>query len=165
VSMKSCYLLRALLPLGALLSVLVLASPLHASTREHTLEAIHQLENPRNLSRPGARGELGAYQFRASTWRMHTAAPFTQALDRAVSDEVAFRHYEWLRRGLESARLPATPYTIALAWNGGLAAAVAGRSSRAAHDYAQRAANLAADLELRRRSLAESVTPRVAVLP
>lgn len=165
MSTKSCHLLRTLLPLGALLSALLLTSPLHASTREHTLEAIHQLENPRNLPRPGARGELGAYQFRASTWRMHTAVPFTQALDRAVSDEVALRHYEWLRRGLEAARMPATPYTIALAWNGGLTAAVAGRSSRAAHDYAQRAANLAADLQLRRQALAESVTPRVAVSP
>jgi hypothetical protein len=37
-----------------------------------------------------------------------------------------------------------TPYYIALAWNGGLAAATSGRSPRVAHDYAERASNLAA---------------------
>src|SRR2546430_6926225 len=37
-------------------------------TRQVTLEAIHNLENPRDLTRPGPRGELGAYQFRESTW-------------------------------------------------------------------------------------------------
>lgn len=112
-----------------------------------TLEAIHQLENPRDLTRPGPRGELGAYQFRHATWRMHTAAPFVQALDRRMSDVVAVRHYDWLKRGLESARLPASPYYIALAWNGGLSAAIAGSSPLRAHEYAGRAANLAAALD------------------
>lgn len=114
--------------------------------RAAVLEAIHQLENPRNLTRPGPRGELGAYQFRVSTWRMHTAEPFQRALERAVSDEVAIRHYEWLKRGLAAARRPVTPYMIALAWNGGLTAAIQGRAPRAAHDYASRAVNLAAVL-------------------
>jgi hypothetical protein len=50
-----------------------------------------------------------------------------------------------LKRRLEEAGLPASAYNIALAWNGGLSAAVRGRSPRAAHRYAQRAANLAAD--------------------
>ncbi len=165
MSTNPSYLLRALRPLGALCPVLLLALPVHASTREHTLEAIHQLENPRNLTRPGPCGELGAYQFRAATWRMHTNVPFSQALDRTVADDVAVRHYEWLRRGLEAARVPVTPYMIALAWNGGLTAAVAGRAPRVARDYAQRAANLAADFELRRRALADAATPRVAVSP
>lgn len=111
--------------------------------RTATLEAIHQLENPRNLTRPGPHGELGAYQFRVSTWRMHTAEPFQRALERAVSDEVAIRHYEWIKRGLQAARRPVTPYMIALAWNGGLTAAIRGRAPRAAHDYASRAVNLA----------------------
>lgn len=107
-----------------------------------TLTAIHQLENPLNSKKPGPRGELGAYQFRAGTWRMHTQTPFERALDRKISDMVAVRHYEWLKRGLERARLPVTPYTIALAWNGGLSATVAGRATRAARDYAERAVNL-----------------------
>lgn len=115
----------------------------HASSRWATLEAIHHLENPRNLSRPGRFGELGAYQFRVTTWQMHTSVPFRQALDRRISDIVAVEHYEYLKRGLEAARVPATPYNIALAWNGGLTAAVKGRAPRAAHTYAERAANLA----------------------
>jgi hypothetical protein len=110
-----------------------------AAGRWATLEAIHCLENPRNLSRPGSNGELGAYQFRASTWRMHTAVPFERALDRSESDRVAVRHYEWLRAGLERAGVAATPYMIALAWNSGLDAAVNGRSPAVAHGYAQRA--------------------------
>ncbi len=115
-----------------------------ATIRWATLEAIHQLENPHDLSRPGPRGELGAYQFRLATWRMHTRESFQRALDRPVSDSVANKHYDWLKRGLEGAGLPATPYHIALAWNGGLSAAIAGKSPLAAHDYAARAANLAA---------------------
>lgn len=111
--------------------------------RAAMLEAIHNLENPRNLTRPGRHGELGAYQFRATTWRMHTQAPFRQALDRATSDEVAVKHYEWLRRGLTAAGVPATSYNIALAWNAGLEGTIRGTAPRAAHYYAERAANLA----------------------
>lgn len=114
-----------------------------AASRWATLEAIHHLENPRNLSRPGPFGELGAYQFRVSTWRMHTTVPFSRALDRETSDRVAVQHYEWLKSRLEAAGKPATPYNIALAWNGGVAAAIAGTSPRVAHNYAQRAVNLA----------------------
>lgn len=119
--------------------------------RRATLEAIHHLENPRNLTRPGPRGELGAYQFRAATWRMHTTLPFARAVEREISDEVAVKHYEWIRRGLEAARMPATPYNIALSWNGGLWAAVHGKSPRTAHRYAERAANLAAALRQEHR--------------
>ena len=108
-----------------------------------TLEAIHQLENPHDRPTPGSRGELGPYQFRESTWRMHTAIPFARAIDRRVSDAVAVKHYEWLRRGLEDAGLPATPYNVALAWNSGLSATVLGRAPAIARDYAERAANLA----------------------
>jgi len=118
----------------------------HASVRWATLEAIHQLENPRDLPNPGPFGELGAYQFRAETWHMHTAMPFARALDRSTSDEVAVRHYEWIKAGLERAGVPVTPYAVGLAWNGGLDAAINGRSPRIARDYAQRVANLAASL-------------------
>ncbi len=121
-----------------------------ASSRWATLEAIHKLENPNNLSRPGAHGELGAYQFRLTTWQMHTSTPFREALDRATSDTIAVQHYEWLTRSLEKAGWPATPYNIALAWNGGLRAVTSGRAVRASHDYAQRAANLAAAFDRER---------------
>ena len=135
---------RAILAL--LLLICAFATSARASSRWATLEAIHKLENPRNLTRPGRHGELGAYQFRPSTWRMHTTVPFQKALDRQTSDVVAERHYEWIKRGLENARMPATPYNIALAWNSGLEAAIRGKSPRVSHDYAQRAVNLVADL-------------------
>jgi hypothetical protein len=118
-----------------------------AEDRATLLVAIHNLENPRNLTRPGAHGELGAYQFRLMTWRMHTTAPFAQALDREMSDYIAVKHYEWIKRGLLAARMPATDYNIALAWNGGLQAVIKRRSPSAAHQYAQRAVNLVAMLK------------------
>lgn len=142
---------------GALCLLLVLGcAVVSASERAAVLEAIHQLENPRNLARPGPRGELGAYQFREATWRMHTALPFARAIERACSDHVAVLHYDWLRRGLERAGLPATAYHVALAWNSGLYATVSGRAPRAAHRYAERAANLAVALDKERRLAAQS---------
>lgn len=130
-----------------------LAADGEAADRSATLEAIRNLENPRNLTRPGPKGELGPYQFRAATWRMHTTLPFAQALDRAAADRVAELHYDWIRRGLGRAGLPGSPYYVALAWNSGLEAAVSGRAPRSAHRYAERAANLATVLQ-QERSLA-----------
>lgn len=118
-------------------------------SRWATLEAIHQLENPRNVTTPGTFGELGAYQFREMTWRMHTTTPFERALDRRVSDEVAVKHYEWLKRRLDRAGLPATCYNIALAWNGGVESVLRGRAPAVAHNYAERATNLARALSTR----------------
>lgn len=133
---------------GALFFVLVAGSSAFAETlgRWATLEAIHKLENPRNLPRPGRHGELGAYQFRSTTWRMHTTVPFARAIDRSTSDIVAVKHYEWIKRQLEAAGVPATSYNIALAWNSGVGAVIRGRSPQVSHDYAQRAVNIAASL-------------------
>lgn len=82
---------------------------------------------------------------------MHTSMPFERAHDRAASDLIAVKHYEWLKRGLEAAGMPASPYNIALAWNGGLTAAIKGTSPSVAHGYAERAANLAAAFDGARR--------------
>ncbi len=161
VSTSHRYLWRARQYWAALLITLAIAESAQGATRWATLEAIHYIENPNNLTRPGPRGELGPYQFRAMTWRMHTSTPFVRAIDRETADEVAVRHYEWIKRGLESARMPANAYTIALAWNGGLSAAVAGKSPRAAHDYAQRAANLAADIDGKRNPVVATMTPNL----
>ena len=75
--------------------------------------------------------------------------PFSFAIDRQTSDEVALQHYEYLRKGLEAAGIPVTPYSIALAWNSGLGAATSGRAPAASHDYAQRATNLATSFDRR----------------
>jgi hypothetical protein len=111
-----------------------------------TLEAIRQVENPRELTRPGASGELGPWQFKAATWRMHTSKPHRLALDRDEALRVALLHHAWICRGLAKAGLPQDAYHVALAWNSGLHATVHRRSPARAHRYAERVANLAASL-------------------
>jgi hypothetical protein len=118
-----------------------------ASERWATLEAIHRLENPTDSDAPGSCGELGAYQFREQTWRMHTQAPFSRALDRRSSDVVAVKHYDWIKAEIERRGLVATPYLIALVWNGGIGAVIGRYPPASAVDYATRAANIAAELE------------------
>jgi hypothetical protein len=118
-----------------------------ASERWETLQAINWVENPRNSTKVGPRGELGPYQFRPATWRMHTKKPFALAVERQAADDVAVRHYEWLKRGLESNGIDATPYNIALAWNAGLDRVVNGRAPAAAYEYASQVNNLVADLK------------------
>jgi hypothetical protein len=132
----------------ALAMMLLFGAQAKASTsRAETLEAIHHIENPRDSLRPGRYGELGPYQFRRSTWRMHTKLPFEAALNRETSEQVAITHYEWLSRGLARNGWALTPYNIALAWNGGLKAVVNGRASASTRDYAERVSNLANDLK------------------
>lgn len=130
-----------------ILLVVLLATPLHATLRWVTLEAIHQVENPGNSPRRGSKGELGAYQFMASTWRMYSREPFSRAVDRAASDRVAVSHYEWIKAGLEKAGFPATPYVVALAWNCGLSATVEGRVPEVSRQYAKRVAAIAGELQ------------------
>jgi hypothetical protein len=124
-------------------AAVLMAAPALASERWATLEAIHQLENPSNSEEPGTFGELGAYQFREETWKMHTTAPFSRALNRRSSDAVAVKHYEWIKAELERRGVTATPYRIALAWNGGIRAVFVENPPAVAVDYASRAANLA----------------------
>ena len=134
---------RRLLLVGAALALVAAAPTLKASERWETLEAIHWIENPHNSPRPGPYGELGAYQFRESTWRTYTSVPFTHALDRQTSDKVAVQHYEWLRQGLVRNGVEASAYNIALAWNGGLAAVVRGSVPASSYNYAERVMNIA----------------------
>ncbi|PTY05558.1 hypothetical protein DB347_14385 [Opitutaceae bacterium EW11] len=123
-----------------------------ASDRWETLQAIHLIENPTNSTRVGRRGELGPYQFRPSTWKMHTKKPFHLAADREEADRVAVQHYEWICRQLERHGIEPTPYRIALAWNAGVTASIRGSAPAASHSYASRVEAMAADL--RRRQLA-----------
>lgn len=137
-----------------MLMTLLAAAPGRASERWATLEAIHELENPSNSLQPGQNGELGPYQFLEQTWRMYTQAPFTRALDRRSSDAVAVKHYNWLRSELVRRGVEASPYWIALAWNGGISAVFDPNPPAAALDYASRAANIAAAIE--RKILADA---------
>lgn len=113
-----------------------------AADRWETLRAINLVENPTNQTRMGSRGELGPYQFRVGTWKMHTQKPFNMANDRAAADEVAIAHYEWLKRGLVNAGVDANTYNIAMAWNCGLTAVVEGRIPAASYRYAEQVTNL-----------------------
>jgi len=105
------------------------------------------LENPRDSEAPGTFGELGAYQFREQTWKMHTQAPFSRALDRRSSDAVAVKHYDWIKAELERRGLLASPYRIALVWNGGIRAVLDRNPPASVADYALRASNIAEELE------------------
>ncbi len=129
---------------------LSLANNVRASSRAEILKAIHAVENPHDSHLPGRYGELGAYQFKRSTWRMYTGVPFQNALDRVASDTVAIRHYEWIKRGLIRNGLAPTPYNIALAWNGGLYATIRGRTSAGTRNYAGRVSNLAQEFSASR---------------
>lgn len=150
------------------LFLLALASGLAAfasagEDRWETLRAINWVENPTNHGRYGSKGELGPYQFRSQTWRMHTKRPFRQATDRAAADEVAVKHYEWIKKGLVKAGLKPTPYRIAMAWNCGLDAVVTGRVPRVTLNYAERVSNLVESFKARQNH-AEQVTDSAPVV-
>lgn len=113
-----------------------------ASDRWETLRAIHWVENPNNHTAVGRFGELGPYQFRPGTWRMHTDKPFHLAVQRKVADEVAVKHYEWIKRTLEQRGVEASVFNIAMAWNCGVEAVLSGRAPSATYHYAERVANL-----------------------
>ncbi len=137
------------LALVLVLGLVIFTARARASERWATLEAIHQLENPRDSSIPGLFGELGPYQFKEQTWRRYTRAPFTEALDRRASDAVAVKHYDWIKGQLERLGVTVSPYMIALVWNGGMGAVLGENPPAAALDYAARAANIAAELQRR----------------
>lgn len=131
-------------------------SPAWASvSRSETLRAINWVENPTNHTRRGSKGELGPYQFRSQTWRLHTKRPFSLAVERKHADEIAALHYEWIRRGLQQAGIDANPFNIALAWNSGLGAVTAGRVPSVSYNYAQRVANLVESQQQRRPAPAQ----------
>ena len=125
-----------------LVSVLGFVINSGAADRWETLRAINWVENPTNQTQTGRYGELGPYQFRPATWRMHTNKPFSLATQRAVADEVAVKHYEWIKRNLEQAGMEANSFNIAMAWNCGLDAVVSGRAPSASFNYAKRVSNL-----------------------
>jgi hypothetical protein len=122
-----------------------------ASDRWETLRAINWVENPTNQTAVGRFGELGPYQFRPATWRMHTDKPFRLAIQRDVADEVAVKHYEWIKRTLEQHGVDASVFNIAMAWNCGVDAVLNGRAPSVSYNYAERVSNLVETLKVRPR--------------
>lgn len=140
---------RHLLKFLLLVNILGFTTAAGASDRWETLRAINWVENPTNQTQVGRFGELGPYQFRPGTWRMHSDRPFHQAIQRAVADEVAVKHYEWIKRTLERAGAEASVFNIAMAWNCGVEAVLTGRAPSISYNYAQRVSNLVETLKQR----------------
>lgn len=130
------------------------ASAAGPSERAETLRAINWVENPTNHTRRGPKGELGPYQFRAQTWRLHTNKSFQLATVREHADEIAVRHYEWIKAGLHDAGIEPTPFNIALAWNSGLGAVQRGQVPTVSYRYAERVANLVESQQANRAAIA-----------
>jgi hypothetical protein len=105
------------------------------------VETQDQLHPPR-----GKLGERGPYQFRRSTWRMHTSSSFDLAENRDVANTVAKRHYAWLEAQLKANGIAPSSYNIALAWNAGVNAVIRGSAPAVANDYATRVLNIASTL-------------------
>lgn len=122
-----------------------------ASDRWETLRAINWVENPTNQTAVGRFGELGPYQFRPATWRMHTDKPFRLAVQRTTADEIAIKHYEWIKRTLEQSGVEASVFNIAMAWNCGVDAVLNGRAPSVSYNYAERVTNLVDTLKERVR--------------
>lgn len=130
-----------------------------ASERWETLQAINWVENPSNSPKAGPGGELGPYQFRPATWRMYTRKPFALALQRQHSDDVAVRHYEWIKRSLQSSGIEPTPFFIALAWNAGIGQVINGRAPASAYQYASQVNNLVGVLKARQIAAGAAAPP------
>lgn len=137
-----------------LVSALVFTIKAGAADRWETLRAINWVENPNNQTQVGRYGELGPYQFRPATWRMHTDKPFSQAVQRAAADVVAVKHYEWIKRTLERAGVDPSAFNIAMAWNCGVEAVLSGRVPSASYNYAERVNNLVGVLKENSRPVA-----------
>jgi hypothetical protein len=150
-----------------LLLVMVLGFTIKAgaSDRWETLRAINWVENPTNQTGAGRFGELGPYQFRSGTWRMHTSKPFSQANQREAADEVAVKHYEWIKRTLERAGAETSAFNIAMAWNCGVDTVLSGRAPSVSFRYAERVTNLVEKLKERAQSLVEETPRPVAPQP
>lgn len=130
--------------------------------RAETLRAINWVENPTNHARCGSKGELGPYQFRPQTWRLHTNRPFSLATVREHADEVAIKHYEWIKGQLSKAGIDPSPFNIALAWNSGVGSVLNGRVPTVSYNYAERVTNL---VESQRANRAVAVARPPATQP
>ncbi len=165
---------RQLTQILLLVSALAFTIKASADDRWETLRAINWVENPTNHTRMGRFGELGPYQFRPATWRMHTRKPFQMAIQREAADEVAVIHYEWIKSRLEAAGVDASAFNIAMAWNTGVDNVINGRAPSVSYNYAERVVNLvhtfhqralAAEANKAQVEVPSTQAPLVAVVP
>lgn len=122
------------------------------------VETQDQLHPPR-----GKLGERGPYQFRRSTWRMHTSSSFDLAENREVANTVARRHYAWIQTQLTANGIEPSPYNVAIAWNAGVNAVIRGRIPAVSRDYATRVVNLAGTFLAEHQNSAQPAETEAAV--
>ncbi|MFT3867627.1 MAG: hypothetical protein QM715_03910 [Nibricoccus sp.] len=126
---------------------LIIVGALSLNSQANTnavLRGIRVVETQDQLHPPrGKLGERGPYQFRRSTWRMHTKSSFDLAENREVANTVAKRHYAWIESQLQANGVDSSPYNVAMAWNAGVNAVIRGRVPAVARDYASRVLNIA----------------------
>ena len=156
---------RLLTQLFLLITFVAFTTGARADDRWETLRAINWVENPTNHTRMGRFGELGPYQFRAATWRMHTRKPFSMATQREAADEVAVLHYEWIKANLERAGIDATTFNIAMAWNTGVTNVITGHAPSVSYNYAERVVNLVGTFKRHIPAPAEPAAELVAATP
>jgi len=129
---------------------LIIAGSLCVTSRAGTdavLRGIRIVETQDQSHPPrGKLGERGPYQFRRSTWKMHTSSSFDLAENREVANTVAKRHYAWIEAQLRANGVEPSSYNVALAWNAGVNAVIRGSAPAVANDYATRVLNIAATL-------------------
>lgn len=112
------------------------------------LRAIAEVESgATNLSRPmkrvGRNGERSAWQFMPHTWSEYTSTPFAHASTNAtVAHLIAQMHLRRLRLELETSKVAATPFAIAVAWNAGPSAVSKNTVPASTWKYAVRVVNL-----------------------
>lgn len=85
---------------------------------------------------------------------MHTDKPFSLAVHKPVADEIAVKHYEWIKRTLEQRGVEANVFNIAMAWNCGVEAVLSGRAPVVSYNYAERVTNLVETFKQRVRPVA-----------
>ena len=106
------------------------------------LRSIAEVESHSVSSRVGLHNERSKYQFIASTWVMYSRVAFSQIgrpEHQQEVERVAKRHIETIKTILTQRGMEITPYSIALAWNGGPSKKHYLPQSR---DYAARVNNL-----------------------
>jgi soluble lytic murein transglycosylase-like protein len=100
------------------------------------LYAIRQVESGDNHAAIGKRGERGAYQFTASTWKMYSKQSHKNAHYEVHATIIAFNHLEYLIKKVGGYDVK----KLALAWNCGLRGMK--KPSKRSKDYAERVNNL-----------------------
>lgn len=94
-------------------------------------QAIREVEAVSDPALPGPAGELGFFRITPGVWSQWTNAPFaTCATNHELEEFVATQHLLWLANRLSAHGRQVTAYSVAMAWNGGVAGFLRGGNQR-----------------------------------